>query len=148
MSNAQKRKTCRKALNPFSGWDISRLTDKGGNLLNKGKGECKGTVWFNGNCYGQTKANYYLWGIGRRLCGDSYTTAKWTAGVWKGAAYFHSLSPETEGFIRAGWMNTSSIRSCHKGCRKPNEKIRYLDYHWGEVDFWDAFWMAIKSVLE
>ncbi|MGE4287008.1 MAG: RHS repeat domain-containing protein [Phycisphaerae bacterium] len=136
MDDKEKKRACILSYSPALGWDIYQLHDKNENFLgNEGTGDCKGTVWFNGQCYNATRVNYYLWGIGRRLCGDSYKKTLKDAALWKKIAYQHSLNPETEDFIRAGWMNTSKIRSCNRGCKKGNKYKGTLHYNWGMSQF-------------
>ncbi|MGE4286947.1 MAG: RHS repeat-associated core domain-containing protein [Phycisphaerae bacterium] len=135
-SPLQIKMRCTKSYHPQLGWDIEHFYDGTdyfiGNSVNAGTCQCQGTVWFEGKCYGASELNYYLWGLGRMLCGSTEKQAIDKAEFWKKYRYGHLLSVETEGAIRAGFAGSSIIRSCHIGCSKPSTRINELTFHLGE----------------
>jgi len=63
--------SCETLDNPVLGWDTTELAFPHGAFSDGSCGTCPKTVTVNGKCYKSEEVNYYLWGLGNRLCFDA-----------------------------------------------------------------------------
>jgi RHS repeat-associated protein len=69
----QKKHVCSSMVGFTNNWDIYPFAWAKTAFSCNGCGtrDCRGTIQVNGECYWPEHVNYYLWGLGHRLCNDA-----------------------------------------------------------------------------